>query len=281
MRERTIVEDPREQGGEARRPHRAPEREGRGRGRSGRRERLGFRERSERALMDVGIYRFVPFRELAEAHFGGTRLTARRAVNTWIRQELARETTVHGEEGRTFRLLSLTRRGVSVARDLTAATKLDLDPDQRFTHVLHIHRPYLPHDAALYRAAREERERLAREGARIRRVRLEDELRATVLRQRQLARARSGQRGADAGRHRAARELGLPIDAEGGVLYPDAQIEYVDGGGRSGRVNIEVTSGHYKKRHILAKAAAGFRLHPDGPGGERLLGRLLSGGPGL
>ena len=55
-----------------------------------------------------------------------------------------------------------------------------------------------------------------------------------------------------------------------------------DGGeGRSGRVNIEVTSGHYKRRHILAKAAAGFRLHPDGPEGERLLGRLLPGGPGL
>ena len=46
-------------------------------------------------------------------------------------------------------------------------------------------------------------------------------------------------------------------------------------------VNLEVASGHYKKRHILAKAAAGFRLHADGPDGERLLGRLLSGGPGL
>ena len=281
MRERMIAEDPRATGGEARRPPGAREREGRERGSSRKRERLGFRERSERALMDVGIYRFIPFRELAEAHFGGSRLTARRAVNTWIRQKLAREATVRGEDGRTFRLLSLTWRGVSVARDLTAATRLDLDPGQKFTHVLHIRRPYLPHDAALYRAAQEERARLAREGARVRRVRLENELRATVLRRRQLARVRSGQRGADAARHRAARELSLPIDADGGVLYPDAQIEYVDGEGRSGRVNIEVASGHYKKRHILAKAAAGFRLHADGPEGERLLGRLLSGGPGL
>ena len=35
------------------------------------RERLSFRERSERALAEVGIYRSVSFRDLAEAHFGG------------------------------------------------------------------------------------------------------------------------------------------------------------------------------------------------------------------
>ena len=47
-------------------------------------------------------------------------------------------------------------------------------------------------------------------------------------------------------------ELGLPIDAEG----RDAQIEYIDSDGRTGRVNIEVASGNYRARSVRANAAA-------------------------
>ena len=38
----------------------------------------------------------------------------------------------------------------------------------------------------------------------------------------------------------AAAELGLPIDEQGHILFPDVQIEYTDADGRSGPVNIEV-----------------------------------------
>ena len=71
-----------------------------------------------------------------------------------------------------------------------------------------------------------------------------------------------------------AEELGLPIDAQGRVLYPDAQIEYVDSEGRSGRVNVEVASGHYRPGSVRAKAAAGFRMHANGPAGARVLRAL-------
>ncbi len=57
------------------------------------RERMSFGERSEQALTEVGIYRSVSFRDLAEAHFGGHPYTARRAVNRWIREGLMREHT--------------------------------------------------------------------------------------------------------------------------------------------------------------------------------------------
>ena len=75
------------------------------------RERLSFRERSERALAEVGIYRSVSFRDLAEAHFGGHPYTARRAVNRWIRQGLMREHTAKGPKGGSFQVLTLTGRG--------------------------------------------------------------------------------------------------------------------------------------------------------------------------
>ena len=114
-------------------------------------------------------------------------------------------------------------------------------------------------------------------GATIRRVRLDGELKSTVARKSEAARARDGRRAADAERHRAAQELDLPIDARGRVLYPDAQIEYTDSDGRSGRVNIEVASGNYRQGAVRAKAAAGFRMHANGPAGRRVL-RILEPG---
>ena len=72
----------------------------------------------------------------------------------------------------------------------------------------------------------------------------------------------------------------MPIDAQGRVLYPDAQIEYTDSEGRTGRVNIEVASGNYRARSIRAKVAAGFRMHANGPAAARLLRSLGVGNGG-
>ena len=74
-------------------------------------ERISFRERSKRALADVGIYRTVSFRDLAEAHFGGHPYTSRRAVNWWIEEGLVRESTAKGLKSRPFKVLTLTPRG--------------------------------------------------------------------------------------------------------------------------------------------------------------------------
>ena len=284
MRDRTITVDPRRTGPEGRRPdpareREAPKKEGQQRDRGGARRPLTFRDRSEGALADVGIYRLVPFGELAEAHFGGNAYKARRAVNAWIREGLAREFTGKDAGGTPFALFSPTRRGASVLRDL--ADGQGLDPEQRFTRTRHVRRDRLAHDSALYRAARRERERLGREGARVRRVRLESELKGTVLRRSHTARFSLGRRAADAERHRAATELDLPVDSEGRVLFPDFQIEYVDADGRSGRINVEVASDHYDAGYLRGKIAAGFRIHASGARAERVLGRLRSGGPEL
>ena len=42
--------------------------------------------------------------------------------------------------------------------------------------------------------------------------------------------------------------------------YPDAQLEYHDSEGRSGRVNVEIATEHYSVKSIGAKAAAGFAV---------------------
>ena len=65
------------------------------------------------------------------------------------------------------------------------------------------------------------------------------------------------------------------------MLYPDAQIEYEDAEGRTGRVNIEVASGDYREPALRAKAAAGFAMHASGPAAAGMLRKLgLGSGDG-
>ena len=158
------------------------------------------------------------------------------------------------------------------------AAERGLDPGQEI-RAARLRRSEVAHDTAIYRACRQEHQRLLKQGAAVLRVRLDGELKSTVARRSESARAKEGRRAADAERHRVAEELGLPVDEQGRVLYPDAQIEYTDADGRSGRVNIKVASGNYRAPSIRAKAAAGFVLHANGPAATRLL-RSLGVGSG-
>ncbi len=237
-------------------------------------ERLSFRQRCERALADVGIYRSVSLRDLAAAHFGGHPYTTRRAVNRWIRAGLMREHTAKGPKGKPFKVLTLTQRGSEKAR--RAARGQGLDPQQRTWSGL-VKRSELTHDTEVYRACGFELRQLAAQGASIRRIRIDSELKSAVARRSERARVRDGKRAADAARQRIAQELGLPVDEQGRVLYPDAQLEYTDADGRTGRVNIEVASGHYRDPSIRAKSNAGFALHATGAARTRVLKALRSG----
>ena len=232
---------------------------------------ISFPDRCAGALTDLGIHGAASFRDLAEAHFGGHPFTTRRAVNAWIRDGLVEEHTATGPKGNPFKVLTLTRKGVSKTRKLAA--KRGMDPAQKI-RVARVRPSEAAHDTAIYRACRTERKRLEAQGATVQRIRLDAELKSKVARASEAARKKKGKRAADAERHRIARELGLPLDAEGRVLYPDALIEYTEADGRTGRVNIEAVSGSYREAAIRAKAAAGFALHANGPAAARRLRSL-------
>ena len=50
----------------------------------------------------------------------------------------------------------------------------------------------------------------------------------------------------------------------GAIPLPDLQIEYLDAQGEVGRVNLELTTEHYRGAQMAAKAAAGFKLYAAG-----------------
>ena len=275
MFDRTIEPDPRP----AAPPSRANQRmrNGHRREHAASRDRgsISFPERCARGLADIGVYGAVSYRDLAETRFGGHPYTTRRAVNAWICHGLAQETRATGPGGNPFKVLTLTSKGMAEARKRAGEQGMDPGQEIRFARI----RPSeAAHDIAVYRACGKEHQRLLEQGATVRRIHLDSELKGTVARGSEAARVKDGQRAADAERHRIAEDLELPVDDGGRVLYPDAQIEYTDADGRSGRVNIEVASGNYREGAIRAKAAAGFSLHANGPAAARLLRTLSLGG---
>ena len=275
MFDRTVEPDPRPAAPQSRNRYRM--RDGHRREYAASRDRgsISFPKRCGRALADIGVYGAVSYRDLAEAHFGGHPYTTRRAVNAWVRDGLAQETRATGPRGNPFKVLTLTSKGMAEARLRAGERGMDPGQEIRFART----RPAeAAHDTAVYRACRQEHQRLIEQGATVRRVRLDGEFKSAVARKSEAARAKIGRRAADAERHRTAGELGLPVDDEGHVLYPDAQIEYTDSEGRTGRVNIEVASGNYREGAIKVKAAAGFALHANGPAAARLLRTLGLGG---
>ena len=219
-------------------------------------ERQNFQGRADRAVADLGMYRSVAYRDLAEAHFDGHPYAARRAVDRMIRAGHVREHSAKGPQGGAYKVLTLTERGVERAERV--AREQGLDKEQEAWSGL-VKPGELQHDVAVFRAARIEQVRLLEQGAVLKRVRIDAELKREVARATETARARGGKEAADAARFQAAEELGLPVK-DGRVEYPDAQLEY-DIEGRTGRVNVEIATEHYSVKSIGAKAAAGFAVH--------------------
>ena len=146
-------------------------------------------------------------------------------------------------------MLTLTEKGVHRAE--VAAQAQGLDSGQKAWSGM-VKSAELQHDTAVFRAARVEQGKLIEQGAVLRRVRIDAELKREVARASETARAQGGKEAADAARVEKAAELGLPVKA-GKVEYPDAQLEY-DLDGRSGRVNVEIATEHYSTKSIGAKA---------------------------
>ena len=220
-------------------------------------KRQTFQDRTDRAVADVGMYRNIAYRDLADAHFEGHSYAARRAVDRMVRAGHVREHHAEGPQGGTHKVLTLTEQGVERAERV--ARDQGLDSEQKAWSGL-VKPAELRHDVAVYRAARIEQVKLLEQGAVLKRIRIDAELKREIARATETSRARGGKEAADAARFEAAEALGLPVK-DGRVEYPDAQLEYTDSEGRSGRVNVEVATEHYSAKSIAAKAAAGFAVH--------------------
>ena len=240
-------------------------------GRNGHRRELGrtrhkdrsMTERVHDCLQDVGLYRCASHPDLVESHFSGNRFAATKGLDRLVRSGAMHRHQARGPNGGTFTVYTLTKSGAALAQRL--AVKRGLDRDQRAWSGM-VKPREAPHDADVAKACRKEIEALTGRGCRLRRVLIDAELKGILAKRSEAARAKDGKEEADRARRQAAAELHLPVDQQGHVQIPDAQLQYVDAAGNIGRVNVEVTSDQYSGASIQAKSGAGFSMHGSGKG---------------
>jgi hypothetical protein len=220
-----------------------------------------------RTLATIGAFRVVAERDLRESHDeSNTREPDVRHLRNEGLVEFAR---LAGRD----RVLTLTERG----HHLLELHRRDPDDDARQAFQAGVSRPReLSHDVQLYRAYVREEERLREQGAEIRRVVLDAELKREYqgwLQEHNRGRADSDGRPDRDPREieRWAREHDLPYFDEQ-VHFPDFRIEY-ELEGRDRHEDVEVVTEHYRGAHAAGVARSGFRCYGRGGSSGRSGGR--------
>jgi hypothetical protein len=205
-----------------------------------------------RMLAAVGAFRVVPERDL-DSRDGG--LDCRNdSLEHLVDEGLIRTVALDGHD----RGVTLTDRG----RDLLDANRRDRDDHRQQEVYAGVNRPReLNHDAQLYRAYQRAERQLRDEGAEIRRVVLEQELKREY--QCFLQDHNRDRPDSDGRPDRDAREIAqwaleheLPY-FDDRVHFPDFRIEY-ELDGREGHRDIEVLTPHYRGAHAANRGRTGF-----------------------
>ena len=254
---------------------RTVERQGHRRAYDAREPRREMSERVDSMMRDVGAFRAIALADLITQQFNGHSHVARNGLLAAERAGWIERHKAEGPKGGSFTIVVATPAGAARAAALWATVGR---PDQRVLSGA-VKPSELRHDCTVYRAACAEAARIEAAGGRVVQVRIDAELKGTVAAAAERARQADGRAAAEAARRDAATELDLPME-DGKVLFPDAQIEYINGVGRSGRCNIEVASEHYRGGTVRAKAEAGFALYATPGKAADSVRRALAGGGG-
>jgi len=214
-----------------------------------------------RTLATVGTFRVVSESDLRDHREGA--LDPRDDGHRHLRdQGLVRSVSLDGRD----RVMTLTERG----RSLLECHRRDRGDERRQEFHSGVSRPReLTHDASLYRAYLRAEERLREQGADIRRVVLENDLKREY--QEWLQAHNRGRSDSDGRPDRDPREIeewahehDLPYFDES-VHFPDFRLEYeVDG--RDRHEDIEVVTDHYRGAHAASRARAGFVCYASSGG---------------
>jgi len=230
---------------------------------------LSLRDEERKVLAEVGRFRVVTTRDLAETVYGNRHSQMTRDLSFLREKGLVQVDAVNarrdGRGGKVERIevVTLTRAGRDAARQISG-----LPQDQQLYAGL-VKPREVEHDAQIYRAYRKEAEGIEQKGGTNLRVRLDFELKSDV--QKAIHAARKAEPGQDMAeiKQQVAQQFELPY-VNDGIQIPDARIEYehdrkgsqeVDQGARSGHEDIEVLTAAYSPGHLRAKAQAGFHLY--------------------
>ncbi len=229
---------------------------------------LALREEERKVLAEVGRFRVIATRDLAETVYDGRQSRMERDLAFLREKGLVQVDSVNarrdGRGGRVERIevVTLTKGGQSLAR-LTG----DVPQDQKLYAGL-VKPREVEHDAQIYRAYRKEAERIGRSGGTNLRVKLDFELKSEIQKAIHAERKANPQREMRDIKQEVAERFDLPF-VNGTIQVPDARIEFdreprpddFDQGGRTGHEDIEVLTAAYRPGHLRNKAQAGFHVY--------------------
>jgi len=241
-----------------------------------------LRGSESRTLEAVATFRVVLERDLGAGLYRGAQGRLTEDVRSLREQGLVqRSALVATRRGGTQGVVALTVAGQRLLRDHRGPSELSDRRPARPDAPGVGKRTDLVHNASLYRMYQLEAARLTADGARLRRVLLDDDLKRAVYRDLNvdgpLTAADRQARPAD-----LAAEHDLSV-VNGHVQLPDVRIEYETAAGERGRVDLELSTDHYRPGQIAAKQQAGFTVYrASGQAGRGLvsLGSGASGGAG-
>jgi len=208
------------------------------------------------ALQQVGRFRIVDENDLERFEYADDSTRMREDFRSLRAQGLIERHNIRTADNERLRIVTLTDRGREAAAEFS-------DPDSRQRYYSGFVKPSeAEHDAALYRMYQAEAAEIRQKGGAVRRVELDFELKREVYGQ--LGKAQGA---AEDERRRVQHDVaarhGLRV-VRGRIQIPDVRIEYETAQGSTARVSLELTTEHYRKGQIAAKAEAGFRLYSLG-----------------
>ena len=220
-------------------------------------------ERVQDLLKLLGTYRVVSRRSVVEYCFDGHPFAANRTLPRLGREGLIAVRTLRaGKKG--YQVFSLTAAGRDRLvfgvrkRRRRSDEEEDADLQRYWTGLADVRQ--LEHDHHVFEAIMQDTEDVRACGGRIRRVRLESELRGLLAAAGETARRSEGAGGAERARRREAVRIGLSVFAKG-VPLPDALVEVEGADGRRSVRAVEVVTGSYTTTQVREKQQARFRLY--------------------
>jgi hypothetical protein len=230
---------------------------------------VSLREEERKVLSEVGCFRVISTRDLAETIYGNSHSQMKRDLSFLREKGLVQVDAVNarrdGRGGKVERIevVTLTKAGRDAARQTSG-----LPQDQRLYAGL-VKPREVEHDTQIYRAYRKEAEQIERKGGSNLRVKLDFELKSDVQKAIHANRKADPERDMGEIKQRVARQFDLPY-VNNGIQIPDARIEYdpdrkgdqnMDQGSGSSHEDIEVLTAAYRLGHLRAKAQAGFHVY--------------------
>ncbi len=230
---------------------------------------LSLRQEEIHALTEIGKFRVLATRDLAETVYRGHPSPMQRDLRFLEQQKLVEVDSVNarrdGRGGRVERIevVTLTGAGRDMVRQITGL------PDDQKLYAGLVKPREVEHDTQIYRAYLKEAERIERNGGSNLRVQLDFELKSQIQKAIYAARKVAPGRDLSEIKRQVAQQFDLPF-VNDTIQIPDARIQYdldrevdqdTDQGSRTGHEDIEVLTAAYRPGHLRSKAQAGFHVY--------------------